>query len=103
MILGDKSINLKTTSIIDAVCTYYDIKKEHLFSKLIDRETVHCRKIAMYFVKTLTEISYYDVGEFFDRNESAVYKAIQSVECSKNKYLLRQIQEINYLIHNPMK
>lgn len=96
-------MDLKTSSIIDIVCTYYDIKKEHLLSKAIDHETVHCRKIAMYFVKTLTKMSYYNIGECFDRNESAVYKAIESVECSKNKYLLRQIQEINYLIHNPMK
>lgn len=100
--VGNK-MDLKTSTIIDTVCTYYDIKKEHLLSKAIDHETVHCRKIAMYFVRTLTKISYQDVGECFDRNESTVYKAIEAVESSKNKYLLRQIREINYLIHNPMK
>jgi len=88
----------KTSQILDSMCEYYDIKKEHLLSKKIDHETVHCRKIAMYFVRTLTKISYQDVGEVFDRNESAVYKAVEAVKCSKNKYLLRQIKEINELI-----
>lgn len=88
----------RTLLILDLVCEYYDVKKEHLLSKEIDHETVHCRKIAMYFVRTLTKISYQDVGEVFDRNESAVYKAVETVKCSKNKYLLRQIKEINELI-----
>lgn len=96
-------MSLEVDSIIDTVCTYYDIKKEHLLSKEIDHETVHCRKISMYFVRTLTKISNFDVGECFKRNESTVYKAVQSVERNENKYLLRQIREINYLIHNPMK
>jgi len=84
--------------IIDTVLEYYDIKKEDLFSKKTNYEILHARRISMYFVRQKTGMAYYKIGYIFGRNNSSCFKIVEPIFNSKNKYLKKQLAEIDALI-----
>lgn len=84
--------------IIDTILEYYDINKDDLFSSEKTYEIAHARRIAMYFIGQRTNLSHGKIGVIFNRNRGNVQKIINRILISKNKYLKKQLAEIDYLI-----
>ncbi len=84
--------------IIDTVLDYYDLNKDDLFSSEKTYEIAHARRIAMYFIRLKTSMSHGKIGVIFNRNGGNVHKIIENILTSKNKYLKKQLAEIDALI-----
>jgi chromosomal replication initiation ATPase DnaA len=87
-----------TDKIINTVLEYYDIKREYLFSNKTTYDIVHARKIAMYFLRVKTTMKLSSIGLLFKRTDCTVSNLIKPIFESKNKYIKRQLVEIEYLI-----
>jgi chromosomal replication initiation ATPase DnaA len=84
--------------IIDTVLEYYDITREELFSAKTTYEIHHARKMTIYFVHQKTGMAFYKIAPIFGRNTSSCFKIVEKILNSKNKYLKKQLVEIDALI-----
>lgn len=80
----------------DAVCDYYRIKKEQLFSKLKIQECVNGRNIIMYHLHHYENVTLAEAGSPFYKHHSTVIYAIKMVEHE----LLADYKNILNLVHN---
>ncbi len=77
----EKAENLPTPKLIIAeVCRFYNIDEAVLRSKLKNKNTAEARQVAMYLVRSLTNLSLPDIGREFGRDHSTVIHSIQKVE-----------------------
>jgi chromosomal replication initiator protein len=84
--------------IIEKVADYYKVPVDTIREKNRRKEVAHCRQIAMYLSKSLTNHSLKTIGLYFGgRDHSTVIHAINQVE--KMKELdERENKNINYII-----
>lgn len=76
-----KAENLPTPNlIITETCKFYRLEESTLRSTLKNKGTAEARKIAMYLIRTMTNLSFPDIGKEFDRDHSTVLYAVKSVE-----------------------
>jgi len=71
--------------IISQVCKFYSIDEAVLRSVKKNKETAEARQIAMYLVRSLTNLSLPDIGQEFARDHSTVLYAVQKVELELKK------------------
>jgi len=71
--------------IISQVCKFYSIDEAVLRSTKKNKETAEARQIAMYLVRSLTNLSLPDIGQEFARDHSTVLYAVQKVEVELKK------------------
>jgi len=67
--------------IIRESALYYSLKEEDLRGQNRSKNTAVARQIAMYLIRTLTNLSLKEIGaEFEDRNHSTVLSSIKKIE-----------------------
>ena len=66
--------------IISQVCKFYDVDEVALRSTQRNKEIVDARQVAMYLVRSLTNLSLPDIGQEFARDHTTVLYAVQKVE-----------------------
>ena len=67
--------------IIKEVARYYGLKEEELRGQNRSKNTAIARQVAMYLIRTLTNLSLKDIGsDFEDRNHTTVLQSIRKVE-----------------------
>ena len=68
-------------TIIKETARYYGLKSEDLRGQNRSKATALARQIAMYLMRTLTNLSLKDIGsEFEDRNHATVLSSIRKIE-----------------------
>ena len=89
--------------IIDDVSRFFNISVDDLMSKKRTKELVFPRQIAMYLCRTLTEMSYPDIGKAFNgKDHTTVMHACEQIskQVEINPDLQRTMDEIKRNIKN---
>ncbi len=89
--------------IIDDVSRFFNISVEDLMSKKRTRELVFPRQIAMYLCRTLTEMSYPDIGKAFNgKDHTTVMHACEQIakQVEINPDMQRTMEELKRNIKN---
>lgn len=71
--------------IISQVSKFYSIDESVLRGTLKNKGTAEARQVAIYLIRTLTNLSLPDIGKEFGRDHSTVLYAIRKVETALNK------------------
>ncbi len=66
--------------IINAVSRFYDIPIESMKSKKRTNNIVNARHVAIYVIKTLTDLSQKEIGSIFGRDHSTVINSLETVD-----------------------
>lgn len=77
---------LSIDKVIDKVAEYYKVPVNNIREKNRRKEVAHCRQVAMYISKMVTNNSLKTIGlNFGGRDHSTVIHAVQQIEALKNK------------------
>lgn len=98
-----EKIRISIDKIIEKVAEYYKVPVNNIREKNRRKEVAHCRQVAMYISKEITNNSLKTIGlNFGGRDHSTVIHAIQHIESQKKKdhYLSRDIEYIISSLNN---
>ncbi len=66
--------------IISQVALYYGVDESAIRGKHRGRNVIDARQMAMYMIRTMTNLSLPDIGKAFDKNHTTVLHSIKQVE-----------------------
>ena len=82
---------LTPSRIISVVANYYKIHKKDIVGKSRRKEYVAPRHIAIYLVRTITNMNYKEIGQVFgNRDHSSIISAVKSID--KNMKLNKAVE-----------
>jgi chromosomal replication initiator protein len=85
-ILPDEGKKPNGADIIKAVARHYDLKISEIKSKSNSQQVVFPRKVAMYLLRHLAQISYPEIGKLFnDKHHSTVMYSVSGIEERRGK------------------
>ena len=80
-LLGNaEPISVTVDKIFSAVDKKYNVKKSDLVGKSRVKEIANARHVAIYLIRTLTEMSLPNIGKIFNRDHATVMSSIDNVE-----------------------
>lgn len=80
-ILPEEGKKPNPTEIIKAVAKHYDLKISEIKSRSNSQQVVFPRKVAMFLLRKLSELSYPEIGKLFnDKHHSTVMYAVKDIE-----------------------
>lgn len=80
-ILPEEGKKPNPNEIIKAVAKHYDLKISEIKSKSNSQQVVFPRKVAMFLLRKLSELSYPEIGKLFnDKHHSTVMYAVKDIE-----------------------
>lgn len=97
ILAANKIKTINSSTIIDTVSRYYDLKPDDFISKKRNREISFPRQIAMFLCRQLTDMSLPQIGDAFGgRDHTTVIHAIEKIskELDHNSELRRSIEEL---------
>ena len=72
--------------IVSYICNYFNVDEDTLRGQSRSRDVVAARQIAIYLIRSMTNLSLDDIGKEFDnRDHSTVLYSIQQVEKKMKK------------------
>ena len=77
---GAEPINVTIDKIFAAIEKKYDISRAELTGKSRVYDVAQARHIAIYLIRTVTEMSLPNIGKMFNRDHSTVSSSIDAVE-----------------------
>ena len=89
--------------ILEYICKYYALDEALIRGQQRVREAVAARQIAMYLIRSMTNLSVVDIGKIFDnRDHSTVLYSIQQVEkkMKKDPSFAEKVKEIKTNINS---
>ena len=95
---GADPTSVTVEKIFGAVYKKYNIKKEEIIGSRRTKEVAAARHIAIYLVRTVTEMSLPNIGKIFNRDHSTVMSSVETVEKR-----LRNDALLNVEIHDMIK
>ena len=90
-------------SILDYISKYYNVEESVIRGQQRIRDAVQARQIAIYLIRSMTNLSLDDIGKEFDnRDHSTVLYSIQQVEkkMSKDASFAEMVKEIKTNINS---
>ena len=91
------------SAIIDYICKYYNLDESVLRGQQRNRDAVLARQIAMYLIRSMTNLSLDDIGrEFGNRDHSTVIHSLDKVEeqMKKSPTFAETVKEIKTNINS---
>ncbi len=92
---------LSLDSIVDATCSYYNIKKEEVIGKKKLKQIVQARQIAIYLINDLLGVPLATIGSYFGgRDHTTIIYARDKIEelIKSNNMIANQIKDIKNMI-----
>ena len=77
---GAEPTSVTVEKVFSAVYRKYNIKKEDIVGSRRTKEVAAARHIAIYLVRTITEMSLPNIGKIFNRDHSTVMSSIEAAE-----------------------
>ncbi len=77
---GNIPVDILISRIIKEVSEHYNVPVDSLKSKKKTAAVAHARHIAVYIIKKLTEKSYQDIGDIFNRDHSTIMSSYAKIE-----------------------
>jgi chromosomal replication initiator protein len=85
-ILPEEGKKPNANEIIKAVAKHYDLKISEIKSKSNSQQVVFPRKVAMFLLRKLAELSYPEIGKLFnDKHHSTVMYSVKDIEERRSK------------------
>lgn len=99
IVVEDES-KLDAGRIVDAVCKFYNIKKEELLARKRTKEIASARQVAMYLISDMLDMPLEAVGNIFGKDHSTVIYAKNRVseDMAKNKKFATEINDIRQMV-----
>ena len=94
---GAEPVNVTVDKIFAAIEKKYDVGKTELVGKSRVKDVAQARHVAIYLVRTITEMSLPNIGKLFNRDHSTVISSIDTIEKKISSSPAIEI-EINELI-----
>ena len=88
--------------VVSEVSKVYNVTIEDIFSKKQNAEITHARKIAMYIIRTITDMPYKSIGKEFGKNHATVLYSCDSIAslCTTDEIESKKIDNIiKNLVH----
>jgi chromosomal replication initiator protein len=98
-----EKVRVSIDKIIEKVAEYYKVPVNNIREKNRRKEVAHCRQVAMYISKEVTNNSLKTIGlNFGGRDHSTVIHAIQQIESMKatDSYLSKDIDLIKQSLNS---
>ena len=98
-----EKVRVSIDKIIEKVAEYFKVPVNNIREKNRRKEVAHCRQVAMYISKEITNNSLKTIGlNFGGRDHSTVIHAIQNIESLKStdNYLVKDIEHIISSLNN---
>lgn len=92
---------LSFDSIVDATCSYYNIKKEEVIGKKKLKQIVQARQIAIYLINDMLGVPLATIGSYFGgRDHTTIIYARDKIEemIKTNNLIANQIKDIKNMI-----
>lgn len=92
-----EQVKVSMDSIVDATVDFYGLERQAIVGRGRTKRVVTPRKVAMYLGRSLTEMSFPELGHFFDkRDHSTIIDACKSIaeELNENRELRQVIKTI---------
>lgn len=93
---GEEPVSVTVEKIFSSVEKKYEVKKADLTGKSRVKEVANARHVAIYLIRTITEMSFPNIGKLFNRDHSTIISSIEAVEKKLNNPLFED--ELNELI-----
>ena len=94
---GAEPVGVTVDKIFAAIEKKYDVSKSELIGKSRVKDVAQARHIAIYLIRTITEMSLPNIGKLFNRDHSTVISSIDAIEKKISSSPAIEI-EINELI-----
>lgn len=92
---------LSLDSIVDATCSYFNIKKQEVIGKKKLKQIVHARQIAIYLINDLLGVPLATIGSYFGgRDHTTIIYARDKIDeaMRTNNLIANQIKDIKNMI-----
>ena len=98
IVVEDES-KLDAGRIVDAVCRYYNIKKEELLARKRTKEIASARQVAMFLISDMLDMPLAAVGNIFGKDHATVIYAKTRVaeDMAKDKKFATEINDIRQM------
>ena len=77
---GAEPVNVTVDKIFTAVYRKYGIKKEDIIGERRTKDIAQARHIAIYLIRTITDMSFPGIGKILNRNHTTIISSIETVE-----------------------
>ena len=77
---GAEPVNVTVDKIFAAIEKKYDVGKSELVGKSRVKDVAQARHVAIYLVRTITEMSLPNIGKLFNRDHSTVISSVDTIE-----------------------
>ncbi len=77
---GAEPVNVTVDKIFTAVYKKYGIKKEDIIGEKRNKEITQARHISIYLVRTITEMSFPNIGKIFNRDHATIMASHDKIE-----------------------
>ena len=77
---GAEPVNVTVDKIFTAVYKKYGIKKEDILGERRTKDIAQARHIAIYLIRTITDMSFPGIGKILNRNHTTIISSIDTVE-----------------------
>ena len=97
---GNIPVDILIDRIIKQVSEFYGVSVDTLKSNKRTANVAHARHIAVYIIKKLTEKSYQDIGDIFNRDHTTIMSSCTKIETEirTKKNIDRDIKTIINLV-----
>ena len=94
---GAEPTSVTVDKIFSAIEKKYDVSKQELIGNSRVKNVAQARHVAIYLVKTITDISYPSIGKLFNRNHSTIMSSVEVIDKKISSSPAMEI-EVNELI-----
>ena len=94
---GAEPTSVTVDKIFAAIEKKYDVSRQELIGNSRVKNVAQARHVAIYLIKTITDISYPSIGKLFNRNHSTIMSSVEVIEKKISSSPAMEI-EINELI-----
>jgi len=95
---GDSELD--AGKIIDAVCKFYNIKKDELLARKRTKEIAQARQVAMYLIFDMLDMPLVAIGNIFGKDHATVIYAKTKVteDMAKDKKFATEVSDIRQMV-----
>jgi chromosomal replication initiator protein len=92
--------NRKNNYFLMVVCDHFNVSIKSVLSTSREANIVRARQVAMYFTRKYTNLSFLQIGNYYNRNHATVIYACQEIERlkKKNEMVKKQIEFIDKIL-----
>lgn len=90
------SKNIDIESITEVVCNYFDVSQSDMKSSARNQKISHSRQIAIYLTRELTQMSFVNIAEFFNKKHPTILFSYEKIkeEIKTDKNLNQLISDL---------